>query len=60
MIKVEPEHAREGLKYFMENNWSATNAYTYSNKPQRKELFYKTISPLICILLLLEKNEIRF
>lgn len=29
MIKVEPEHAREGLKHFMENNWSATHAYTY-------------------------------
>ena len=29
MIKVEPEHAREGLKHFMENNWSSTHTYTY-------------------------------
>ena len=29
MIKVEPEHAREGLKGFVENNWSATHTYTY-------------------------------
>lgn len=29
VIKVEPEHAREGLTFFLENNWGATHSYTY-------------------------------
>ncbi len=29
MIKVEPEHARERAKGFLENNWTATHSYTY-------------------------------
>ena len=29
MIKVEPEHARDRIKSFVENNWSATHSYTY-------------------------------
>lgn len=29
MIKVEPVHARENIKYFIENNWTATHSYTY-------------------------------
>jgi len=29
VVKVEPAHAREGLKFFLENNWGATHSYTY-------------------------------
>lgn len=47
MIKVEPEHAREGLKHFMENNWSATHAYTYvklnpNQDPKKVDARFKT------------------
>lgn len=47
MIKVEPEHAREGLKHFMENNWSATHTYTYvklnpNQNPKKVDARFKT------------------
>lgn len=47
MIKVEPEHARKGLKHFMENNWSATHSYTYlklnpNQDPKKVDARFKT------------------
>ena len=29
MYKVEPQHARENIKHFVANNWSATHSYNY-------------------------------
>ena len=48
MIKVEPAHARESAKGFVENNWTATHSYTYvklkpNTDPEKVESRFKAL-----------------